>query len=153
MANRAAGRPGMGAVMGSKNLKAVVASSHHKRLHVADGRRLNELAKKGPAALPNNPDMAGLKEHGTASVLSFQNATGTLPTRNYNEGQFEDFEPISGEGMTETILVDRDTSYACCGHCKRVVQSEWHGQPIHRNPGAPEYQTLATFTSTTRTHA
>ena len=147
MANRAAGRTGMGAVMGSKNLKAVVASSHHKRLHVADGRRLNELAKKGPAALPNNPDMAGLREHGTASVLSFQNATGTLPTHNYNEGQFADFEPISGEVMTETILVDRDTCYACCVHCKRVVESEWQGKPIEAKHGGPEYETLSTFGS------
>ena len=147
MANRAAGRTGMGAVMGSKNLKAVVASSHHKRLHVSDGRRLNTLAKQGPAAMPNNPDMAGLHEHGTASVVSFQNATGTLPTRNYNEGQFEDFEPISGEVMTETILVDRDTCYACTVHCKRVVESEWQGQPIERKHGGPEYETLGTFGS------
>jgi aldehyde:ferredoxin oxidoreductase len=147
MANRAAGRTGMGAVMGSKNLKAIVASSHHKRLRVADGKRLNELAKLGPAALPNNPDVAGLREHGTASVLSFQNATGTLPTRNYNEGQFEDFEPISGEVMTETILVDRDTCYACCVHCKRVVETKWHDQPIERKHGGPEYETLSTFGS------
>jgi aldehyde:ferredoxin oxidoreductase len=147
MANRAAGRTGLGAVMGSKNLKAIVASSHHKRLHVADGKRLNELAKLGPASLPNNPDMAGLKEHGTASVLSFQNASGTLPTRNYNEGQFEDFEPISGEVMTETILVDRDTCYACCVHCKRVVETKWHDQPIEAKHGGPEYETLGTFGS------
>jgi len=147
MANRAAGRTGMGAVMGSKNLKAVVASSHHKRLKVADGRRLNELAKQGPAAMPNNPDMAGLHEHCTASVLSFQNATGTLPTRNYNEGQFEDFEPISGEVMTETILVDRDTCYACTVHCKRVVESEWQGQKIEAKHGGPQYETLGTFGS------
>ncbi|MEP7357186.1 MAG: aldehyde ferredoxin oxidoreductase C-terminal domain-containing protein, partial [Anaerolineales bacterium] len=122
-------------------------SSHHKRLHVADGRRLNELAKLGPAALPNNPDMAGLREHGTASVLSFQNASGTLPTRNYNEGQFEDFEPISGEVMTETILVDRDTCYACTVRCKRVVETEYMNKPVEAKHGGPEYETLSTFGS------
>ena len=147
MANRAAGRTGMGAVMGSKNLKAVVARGKSKRLSVADPKKLNELAKVGPATLDTIPDMVGLKEHGTASVLSFQNATGTLPTRNYNEGQFEDFEPISGEVMTETILRDRDTCYACTVHCKRVVETTWRGQPVERKHGGPEYETLSTFGS------
>ncbi len=147
MANRAAGRTGMGAVMGSKNLKAIVARGHSKRLAVADSKQLNELARQGAATLDSNPDVAGLKEHGTASVVSFQNATGTLPTHNYNEGQFADFEPISGEVMTETILVDRDTCYACTVRCKRVVESEWHGQPIERKHGGPEYETLGTFGS------
>jgi aldehyde:ferredoxin oxidoreductase len=147
MANRAAGRTGMGAVMGSKNLKAIVARSHHKRLRVADGKKLNDLAKLGPSVLDTNPDVAGLKEHGTASVLSFQNATGTLPTHNYNEGQFADFEPISGEVMTETILVDRDTCYACTVRCKRVVETEWQNKPIERKHGGPEYETLSTFGS------
>jgi aldehyde:ferredoxin oxidoreductase len=147
MANRAAGRTGMGAVMGSKNLKAVVARGHSKRLSVSNSKKLNDLARVGAAVLDSNPDMAGLKEHGTAAVVSFQNATGTLPTRNYNEGQFEDCEPISGEVMTETILVDRDTCYACTVRCKRVVESEWHNQPIERKHGGPEYETLSTFGS------
>jgi aldehyde:ferredoxin oxidoreductase len=147
MANRAAGRTGMGAVMGSKNLKAIVAHSSHKRIRVSDGKKLNELARVGPKAVDTNPDVAGLKEHGTASVLSFQNATGTLPTNNYNAGQFADFEPISGEVMTETILVDRDTCYACTVHCKRVVETQWHNQPVERKHGGPEYETLSTFGS------
>lgn len=145
MANRAAGRTGMGAVMGSKNLKAIVARGKSKRLPVSDARAINELAKRGVAALDGNPDMVSLKDHGTAGVLSFQNATGTLPTRNYNEGQFEDFEPISGEVMTETILKERDTCYACTVHCKRVVETEWNGRPVERKHGGPEYETLSTF--------
>jgi aldehyde:ferredoxin oxidoreductase len=147
MANRAAGRTGLGAVMGSKNLKAVAARGKSKRLPVADAKKINELAKLGAATLDGNPDVAGLKEHGTASVLSFQSATGTLPTRNYNEGQFEDFEPISGEVMTETILVDRDTCYACTVRCKRVVETEYMGKPVEPKHGGPEYETLSTFGS------
>ena len=147
MANRAAGRTGMGAVMGSKNLKAIVARGKSKRLPVADARRINELAKLGPKLLVDIPDMVSLKEMGTANVVSFQHATGTLPTRNYNEGQFEDFEAISGEVMTETILVDNDTCYACTVRCKRVVETEWQGRPVGRQHGGPEYETLATFGS------
>jgi aldehyde:ferredoxin oxidoreductase len=147
MANRANGRTGLGAVMGSKNLKAVAVRGKSKRLPTADAKAVNELAKQGAAVLDGNPDVAGLKAHGTASVLSFQNATGTLPTRNYNEGQFEDFEPISGEVMTETILKERDTCYACTVHCKRVVETEWMGQAVERRHGGPEYETLSTMGS------
>jgi aldehyde:ferredoxin oxidoreductase len=134
-------------VMGSKNLKAVVVRGKSKRLPVAEAKKINELAKMGAATLEGNPDVLGLKEHGTASVLSYQNAIGTLPTRNYNEGQFEDFEAISGEVMTETILKERDTCYACTVHCKRVVETEWKGNPVERRHGGPEYETLSTFGS------
>jgi aldehyde:ferredoxin oxidoreductase len=149
MANRAAGRTGMGAVMGSKNLKAVVVRGKSKRLPVADAKAINTLARAGASTLDSNPDVKGLQEHGTAGVVSFQNATGTLPTRNYNEGQFEDFEPISGEVMTETILKERDTCYACTVNCKRVVETEWQGKPVERKHGGPEYETLSTFGSYT----
>ncbi|MGH2521930.1 MAG: aldehyde ferredoxin oxidoreductase family protein, partial [Anaerolineales bacterium] len=149
MANRAAGRTGMGAVMGSKKLKAIVARGKSKRLPVADAKAINVLARQGASVLDSNADVKGLQEHGTASVLSYQNATGTLPTRNYNEGQFEDFEPISGEVMTETILKERDTCYACTVNCKRVVETEFMGNPVERKHGGPEYETLSTFGSYT----
>lgn len=147
MANRANGRTGMGAVMGSKNLKAVVVRGKSKKLPAANAKMINELAKWGAASLDGNADVAGLKAHGTASVLSFQNSMGTLPTRNYNEGQFENFEPISGEVMTETILKERDTCYSCTVHCKRVVETTWDGRAVERRHGGPEYETLATFGS------
>jgi len=147
MANRAAGRTGMGAVMGSKNLKAIVARGKSKRLNTADAKAINNLARSGAATLDDNGDVKGLQVHGTASVLSFQNSIGTLPTRNYNEGQFEDFEPISGEVMTETILKERDTCYACTVNCKRVVETEWNGRAVEKKHGGPEYETLATFGS------
>ncbi|MBI3762836.1 MAG: aldehyde ferredoxin oxidoreductase family protein [Chloroflexi bacterium] len=149
MGNRANGRTGMGAVMGSKNLKAVVVRGKSKKLTVVDTKKINELAKWGAANLEPNPDMLSLKEHGTAGVVSFQNATGTLPTRNYNEGQFEDFEPICGEVMTETILKERDTCYACTVHCKRVVETEWMNRPVEPKHGGPEYETIGTFGSYT----
>jgi aldehyde:ferredoxin oxidoreductase len=147
MGNRANGRTGLGAVMGSKNLKAVVVRGKSKRLPAANAKVINELAKIGAAILDGNPDVKGLQDHGTASVLSFQSATGTLPTRNYNEGQFEDFEPISGEVMTETILKERDTCYACTVRCKRVVETQWNGRPVERKHGGPEYETLSTLGS------
>ncbi len=147
MSNRANGRTGLGAVMGSKNLKAVVVRGSSKRLPTAEAKNLNELAKTGAASLDGNADVKGLQDHGTASVLSFQNSLGTLPTFNYNAGQFEGFEPISGEVMTETILTNRDTCYACTVNCKRVVETEFNGRKVEPRYGGPEYETLSTFGS------
>ncbi len=147
MANRANGRTGLGAVMGSKNLKAVVVRGKSKKLPTSNAKAINELAKAGASGLESNADVLGLKLHGTASVLSFQNSIGTLPTYNYNAGQFEGFEPISGEVMTETILKERDTCYACTVNCKRVVETEFMGKPVERRHGGPEYETLSTFGS------
>jgi aldehyde:ferredoxin oxidoreductase len=147
MANRAAGRTGMGAVMGSKNLKAVVVRGTSKRLPTAEPKSLNALARQGAASLDANPDVKGLQEHGTAGVVSFQNAIGTLPTFNYNAGQFVDFEPISGEVMTETILKERDTCYACTVTCKRVVETQYKDKKVEPRHGGPEYETISTFGS------
>jgi aldehyde:ferredoxin oxidoreductase len=147
MANRANGRTGMGAVMGSKNLKAVVVRGRSKRLPLFDAKKCNDFARWGAANIEDNPDVLGLKDNGTAGVVSSQHMTGTLPTRNYNEGQFENFEPISGEVMTETILKERDTCYSCTVHCKRVVETEFRGRKVEPRHGGPEYETLGTFGS------
>jgi aldehyde:ferredoxin oxidoreductase len=121
MSNRHNGRTGMGLVMASKNLKAVVVRGR-KKVEVADSKALTALNRIGPKAIPENGDMDGLAKFGTAVVVLFNNTIGTLPTRNYNEGQFESCEPISGEKMAETILKERDTCYACVVKCKRVVE-------------------------------
>ena len=147
MANRANGRTGMGAVMGSKNLKAIAVRGTSKKLPFARQADIIKLAKWGATELPGNGDMMGLRDHGTESVLDGQNAAGGLPTLNYNAGQFDGAEKISGETMTATILTDRDTCYACAVHCKRVVTTEWQGRPVEPRHGGPEYETAATFGS------
>jgi aldehyde:ferredoxin oxidoreductase len=147
MGNRANGRTGLGAVMGSKNLKAVVVRGTSKKLPWADARRINELARWGAAEVEKNGDMLGLQKYGTASVVVFQNSIGSLPTFNYNAGQFEHFEAISGERMADTLLKDNDTCYACTVRCKRVVETEFRGRPVERRFGGPEYETISTFGS------
>lgn len=146
MSNRHNGRTGMGLVMASKNLKAVVARGT-KRVQIADPKALTALNRIGPKAIPKNGDMDGLAKYGTAVVVLFNNMIGTLPTHNYNEGQFERCEPISGEKMAETILKQRDTCYACVVRCKRVVdvsEGPYRAEPRY---GGPEYETLGTFGS------
>lgn len=146
MASRSNGRTGMGLVMASKNLKAVVVRGSGK-MTPADPQKLSELAKQGPKLMVDNADVDGLGKLGTASVVLVQNLLGSLPTRNYTEGQFECAEDISGEKLAETILKKRETCYACIVRCKRVVEAEKDGYQIDPYFGGPEYETLGTFGS------
>jgi aldehyde:ferredoxin oxidoreductase len=146
MANRLNGRTGMGLVMASKRLKAIVVRGKTKP-SIANPQALVELNRWGAKNIATNPDTDSLAKHGTASVVMFQNSIGTLPTRNYTEGQFELADLISGEKMTETILINRDTCFACTLRCKRVIEikeGKYVFNPIY---GGPEYETIATFGS------
>jgi len=138
-----AGRSGMGAVMGSKNLKAIAVRGH-KKLNIADPKRLGAIAKWLSS---NYFELVGeLADLGTAQVLSGLNALGGLPTRNFLGGTFEGAEKISGEAMKESILIDRRGCYACPIRCKRVVRVEG---PYAMDPryGGPEYETIAALGS------
>ena len=153
MSNRANGRTGMGAVMGSKNLKAVAVRGK-KRPSAADKAGLNELARWGAVNLADS-DIAGLAKYGTAETTGSNQTTGTLPTYNYNSGVFDGWEAINGTTMYDTILrgapegkqdrEGRDTCYACTVRCKRVVEiteGKYQVDPLY---GGPEYETTSTF--------
>lgn len=141
MSSRHNGRTGMGRVMASKNLKAVVVRGKTK-VSVADPKTLTAINRIGPKEVPNNPDMDGLAKYGTASVVAPQNLNGTLPTFNYSEGQFAGMDAITGEKMAETILTKRETCFACVVRCKRVVEVKegaYKADPLY---GGPEYETI-----------
>jgi aldehyde:ferredoxin oxidoreductase len=146
MCNRANGRTGMGAVMGSKNLKAIAVRGHQK-VKTADPPAVTRLARLAPKRVQDIGDMKGLQDFGTASVLNYQNTSGGLPTRNYTSGSFDQAEDISGEHMSETILKENDTCYACVVRCKRVVETEYKNQRFDPLYGGPEYETLSTMGS------
>ena len=145
MANRANGRTGMGAVMGSKNLKAIAVRGKEKPA-VADQKALSEIARWGAKNFPES-DIYSMGLHGTAGVLAYQQEDGGLPTRNWTSGVFDEYEALDGTTMSETILKERDTCYACVVRCKRVVkvaEGPYQVDPLY---GGPEYETLATFGS------
>ncbi|HUI90430.1 MAG TPA: aldehyde ferredoxin oxidoreductase family protein [Anaerolineales bacterium] len=146
MSSRNNGRTGMGLVMASKNLKAVVARGR-KKVELADPKAVTALNRTGPKEMPSNPDVDGTGKFGTAAVVIVQNTMGTLPTRNYMEGQFESPEPISGEKMAETVLKQRDTCFACVVRCKRVVEIEEGPYKVDPYYGGPEYETIGMFGS------
>ncbi|MBT3390781.1 MAG: aldehyde ferredoxin oxidoreductase family protein [Chloroflexi bacterium] len=146
MANRAHGRNGLGAVMAAKNLKAIAVRGSSKRLPVADSKGLNEIARWGSQNFPDS-DIFGMGVHGTAEVLGYQNEAGGLPTRNWESGAFDGWEAIDGPTMTERILKERDTCYACTVRCKRVVEVLEGPFQSEARYGGPEYETLSTFGS------
>ena len=147
MANRANGRTGLGAVMGSKRLKAVVVRGTSKKFPIAEPKQLNDFARSGVTAFDDNVSMMGLRKDGTAGVTSRQHADGGLPTYNFNSGQFTASDSISGETMTDSILTGRDTCYACTVRCKRSVTTTFQEEQVQEKYGGPEYETLATFGS------
>jgi aldehyde:ferredoxin oxidoreductase len=145
MSNRAHGRTGMGAVMGSKNLKAIAVRGKD-RPPLADKKGLNELARWGSGNFADS-DVYTMGLYGTAETVLVQQESGGLPARNWASGVFDGAEAISGERMADTILQKRDTCYACTVRCKRVVEvseGDFLAEPRY---GGPEYETLATFGS------
>ena len=155
MSNRANGRTGIGAVMGSKNLKAIAVRGR-QRPSVADKGGLNKLARWGAANLADS-DIAGLAKYGTAETTGSNQTSGTLPAYNYNSGVFDGWEPIDGTTMYDTVLrgaaenkqdrLGRDTCYACTVRCKRVVEITEGSYQVDPHYGGPEYETISTFGS------
>jgi aldehyde:ferredoxin oxidoreductase len=151
--NRANGRTGLGAVMGSKNLKAVAVRGKNRPKPAHKGR-LSTLAKWGATNLADS-DIAGLSKYGTAETTGANQTSGTLPTYNYNSGVFDDWEPIDGTTMFDTVLKGaaegkqlkegRDTCYACTVRCKRVVEIATGPYKVDPIYGGPEYETTSTF--------
>lgn len=142
--NRAAGRPGFGAVMGSKLLKAIAVKGNTKK-QLYDEKKL--LKSRAEFAKQLAKIKIGLKECGTSNGLMDLNDSGILPTKNFQEGYFEKAENISGAKMRDTILKKRDNCTACPIRCKRVVETEFDGKKVKPEYGGPEYETIASFGS------
>lgn len=143
MHNRAAGRTGMGAVMGSKNLKAIAVRGK-ARPEMADTAAVRKIAQAGGKEIKSNRSMAEFGELGTPSVVRSNNDVGGFPTFNYKSGEFDRAEDLSAERLGETLLVGRDTCYACVVRCKREVASDGKYK-IPKQLGGPEYESIATL--------
>lgn len=124
--NRAYGRGGVGAVMGSKNLKAlVIRSSGRKTPQPADeqafrvaNQEVREWLEKTPTTRPRT---GGLHQFGTSVLMNIMSELGGLPTKNAQLTQFEQADDISGERVASAILEKRPTCHACPVACKKLV--------------------------------
>lgn len=143
--NRANGRTGMGAVMASKNLKAIAARGSGPLLMV-DAEAVKVMARSGASGLKDSPAYS-LSQFGTAGGIGWQNGAGGLATRNWSSGTFEGAEKIDGITINREILVRRDTCFACAVRCKPVVSVKEGAFLVDPRYGGPEYETVCTFGS------
>ena len=143
--SRSAGRPGLGAVMGSKMLKAIVVhGGQDKPIYNKD----RFLAERGEFTRDTyDEDMRRFGEYGTVGGLTWLSDTGILPTKNFQEGVFDAAEAIGGERLHDTILVDREGCAGCPIRCKRAVKTSFAGREVDPRLGGPEYETTAAFGS------
>lgn len=121
--HRAAGRSGLGAVMGFKNLKAVVVKGSGS-VEVAEPDKFMASCMKARELLKANPVTgAGLAAYGTQVLVNILNQSGALPTRNWRDGGiFEHADDISGEALTEKYLVKNKGCFACNIGCGRITK-------------------------------
>ena len=141
--DRAAGRSGTGAVMGSKKLKAIVVKATRKQLDViADVEALKEANKACLKIMTDNPlTGAGLRALGTASLVNVINGIGALPTKNWQESYCPTADQFSGETLAEKYLVKPGACFHCPIACGRIIK---HDDKV---VGGPEYEPLWAYGS------
>jgi aldehyde:ferredoxin oxidoreductase len=142
--DRAAARGGLGAVMGSKNLKAI-ALKGEKKPRIKDEDRFEAVAKKVLKIVKESPSRETLNRYGTDGMIGGLMAFGDTPIKNFRLGKWDrDVEKISGYTMAETILERRFFCRACPIGCGRVVRIE-SGPYAGTHGRGPEYETCAHF--------
>jgi aldehyde:ferredoxin oxidoreductase len=133
---RAAGRAGMGAVLGSKNVKGIAAWGDRK-VAVAKPEAYRKLLKTWTASLKAHPIAGGsLPELGTAGFLAPMQELGIVATRNFSAGRYEHADAIDGQALAESRLVSNAGCLACPIRCARVVEVDG------REVKGPELETL-----------
>lgn len=136
---RSLARGGAGAVMGSKNLKAIVVEGN-ERPGIADDERFKFMLYETRKLLRASPlTSQALPEFGTVVMMNIVNSVGALPTRNHQQAQFEFAEEISGEALTEKYLVKNAACWACPIGCTRISRTE------KVSGEGPEYETTWAF--------
>jgi len=141
--HRAAGRSGVGAVMGSKNLKAIAVFGTGA-VKVADPERFKAAVMKARKMIQEHPvGGAGLKAYGTDVLVNILNQTGALPTRNFQDGYFPTADKTGGESLAAKQLVRPKGCFSCIISCGRVTKVD---NPAYKGFGeGPEYETAWAF--------
>ena len=133
----ACGRGGLGAVMGSKKLKAIVVKGTHKP-DIADEKRFEKIRVEALNHIDKGA--SGLSTYGTSAVLNLMNYMKILPTGNFRKNEFSDASRVSGEFIKENYDIKGHACYNCTIACKHVIKSgAFEGYEI------PEFETLWSF--------
>ena len=141
----AAGRTGMGAVMGSKKLKAIAAIGT-QRLDAFDTDTIRGLAGEIARAISSGEKGGNIHRYGTGSGIDSGVVSGNLPIRNFRDGDFPGAGKLSADTYMEEIGIGRAACYACAMRCKKVVEAQ---KPYHLDPdyGGPEYESVGALGS------
>ena len=134
---RMAGRTGLGAVMGSKNLKAIAVYGKNK-FEVTE--KYTQVRSEANRTLKQDNEAKIMHELGSAGVANYAAYLGSMPSKYYHQGIFEDVDNVSGSKMTESILVGTSACQGCVIACGRVVNL---GDGQKRK--GPEYETVVGF--------
>lgn len=138
---RVAGRCGTGAVLGSKNLKALIAYGTNETT-VAHPEKFKAYVKKWTDYLQNHPTTGNtLPTYGSAGLVNKANMSKVLPTRNFQSGQFEDYKEISGEALAQKFLTKNSGCISCPIRCERQVKVK------NKEVKGPEFETVGLFGS------
>jgi len=140
---RAAGRCGLGAVMGSKNLKAIAVSGS-KEIMVKEPGAFKAHSKKQYELIDEAMFKMAMQSFGTSVVLDLVSVRGGFPTRNWQTAVFEGSEEINGPAISDKVLNKNITCFACpieCGRGTEIKEGKYAG---HKGEG-PEYETVGTF--------
>jgi len=136
------GRNGMGAVMGSKNLRAIAVRGSQRYQSLAyDAQALLALGRSLAKRVREHPASWDLQQRGTPGLVEALNAGGILPTRNFRQGAFENVDEVKWEAYEKQLLTARRSCYACAVRCKREVTIDGKMSPY----GGPEYESVGAF--------
>ena len=139
-----AGRCGMGAVMGSKNLKAIAVRAGKTRIALHDPAAFQTALRPAIEMLPDDMTTQVWRSVGTSGSMDYLGLVGDVPAKYWTQGTF-DYASISGNTLAETILTGRGTCHACMVACgRKVARAAGHDLP---HAEGPEYETLAAFGS------
>lgn len=143
--NDAVGRTGMGAVMGSKNLRAVVVRAPNaKKVQFADPEGLKRLGALGVERLKTAEFPATLRAHGTPGIVGFQSGCGNMASYNYKTGYHPEHMNLAGDSYDEKLGAGFTTCYGCAIGCRKKMKAETP-YPVSDALGGPEFETLSTL--------
>jgi len=136
------GRNGFGALMGSKNLRAVAALGFDK-INFFDRDFLNRTAKEYATSFRDNPLGEALYRYGTTAFPELLSEAGALPVDNFRRSALDDPTPVSGDTYNKLLLQKRKGCYRCPIQCKRGIALDDPKYGIDSRYGGPEYETIS----------
>jgi len=138
--SRMCGRTGMGCIMGSKNLKAIVVKGTEP-VTLADTLKFLDLCKRIDQKIISHPEFEKRRDLGTTMLMTDLNRIGILPTRHFQQGTFEHLDEVSGQTLAKKFKVKNKSCFNCNVHCSRYyVTKEVEGE-------GPEFETLCSYSS------